>query len=316
MPDSGETGASERLGRGGRARPGVRVPHQNRSRPSTSSTRASRAAPPRPRRGGGRGTDTARSATRRGPARARRPRRGRSRGSGRPPTRTGSSSPGGRAPTRRRCRTAGSSTVGATRTRSRSRAPAAPAGAATSGATASDRARERVDRRTHVGHGAGRHRMERDAGGGEHVGVLTAVLLVVDDDEVGRERDDRRDVRVLGATDRRDARLLAEPRARDRGPRRARAATRWRRERARRRGRVGGRHGAPLHPVEQLGLLRLELLGRDRALVAQGHELRDLVGDVRRRRRGTRVGSGSRDCWRSASACQVAWRRLFTSIWR
>ena len=70
-----------------------------------------------------------------------------------------------------------------------------------------------------------------------------------------------------------------------------------------------------LHPVEQLGLLRLELLGRERALVPEGRELRDLVGHVRRRgRRGTAPVSRGEPA--SASACHPATRRLLTSICR
>src|SRR5690349_5488041 len=46
--------------------------------------------------------------------------------------------------------------------------------------------------------------------------VLVAVLLVVHHDEIRREPDHGGDVRVLGPADRRDAGLLAEPRARHR----------------------------------------------------------------------------------------------------
>jgi hypothetical protein len=55
-----------------------------------------------------------------------------------------------------------------------------------------------------------------DARGDEGVEVLATVLLVVDDDDVRSERRDRVDVGVLRTADRRDAGLLAEPRAGDR----------------------------------------------------------------------------------------------------
>ena len=58
--------------------------------------------------------------------------------------------------------------------------------------------------------------MHAEPGRDEGVGVLDPVLLVVHDHEVGRQRDDRVDVGVLGAADRREVGLLAEARARDR----------------------------------------------------------------------------------------------------
>ena len=110
--------------------------------------------------------------------------------------------------------------------------------------------------------------------------VLPAVLLVVHDDEIGRERDDRGDVGVLRPADRRHAGELAEPRARDR-----RDAERDQRLARRRNQRDDTRTALRRsHALEQLRLLRLELRGGDHAAVAQVGELLELLGnDVARR---------------------------------
>ena len=60
--------------------------------------------------------------------------------------------------------------------------------------------------RVHVGH------VHRQTCRAQRVGILPAVLLVVHHDEVGRQRHDGTDVRVLRATHRPQPRLLAEPR--------------------------------------------------------------------------------------------------------
>ena len=65
-----------------------------------------------------------------------------------------------------------------------------------------------------------------DAGGPQRVGVLAAVLLLVEHDEVGRQGDDRGDVGVLGAADVGQVGLLAEPGAGDDVGPEARAASR------------------------------------------------------------------------------------------
>ena len=58
--------------------------------------------------------------------------------------------------------------------------------------------------------------MDAEPGGDERVGVLDPVLLVVHDNEVGRQRDDRLDVGILGPADHGQVGSLAEPRARHR----------------------------------------------------------------------------------------------------
>ena len=58
--------------------------------------------------------------------------------------------------------------------------------------------------------------MHAQPGSGERVGVLDAVLLVVHDHDIGRERHDRLDVRVLRPADGGQVRLLTEPGARHR----------------------------------------------------------------------------------------------------
>ena len=57
--------------------------------------------------------------------------------------------------------------------------------------------------------------MDGEAGGDERVVVLDAVLLGVDDDDVGLQGDNGNDVGVLGAADGLDVGLFAEPRACD-----------------------------------------------------------------------------------------------------
>ena len=58
--------------------------------------------------------------------------------------------------------------------------------------------------------------MHRDARVDQRGRILPAILLVVHDHEVGRERNDRLNVGILGPADRPHAGQLAEPRARDR----------------------------------------------------------------------------------------------------
>ena len=64
-----------------------------------------------------------------------------------------------------------------------------------------------------VAHG---EHVDRHPGGHERVVVLAPVLLLVEHHEVGRQLDDVRRRRVLGAADVREVGLLAEPGARDR----------------------------------------------------------------------------------------------------
>ena len=195
IPDSGEIGRLRARGARRSSAPGVRVPHQNRSRPSTSTTRAAGTAAATSSRWRARnGYGSLGSTTSVGRERGHRGEVGLGIPVGARP-RTGWPSRGARAPTRRRCRIAGSSTAGATRTRPRARAPSRAGGSDTSGASRPTARGERGDRRADVGDGARRHRVEREPGRDERVGVLAAVLLVVHHDEVGRERDDRGDVR-------------------------------------------------------------------------------------------------------------------------
>ena len=110
--------------------------------------------------------------------------------------------------------------------------------------------------------------MQRKTGRAQRFRILDPILLVVHDDEIGSERDDRRDIRVLGSADGRDAGEIAEPCARDR-----RDSERDERLGRRRHQRHDPKsHMAPSlrhpwlrcvrtvsHAVEQLRLLRLEL---------------------------------------------------------
>src|SRR5262249_16129416 len=63
--------------------------------------------------------------------------------------------------------------------------------------------------------------------------------------------------------------------------------------------RLTTRTGRPLHPVEELGLLGLVLLGRDHALVAKPAQLLDLLGDA--------VARGHRARRRRARCARCAW---------
>ena len=150
-----------------------------------------------------------------------------------------------------------------------------------------------------------------EPGGRQCLGVLAPVLLPVDHHEVGRERDDRGDVGILGPADVDEGRLLAEPRARDDvdAPRQQRLG--------RRRHQADDPHRRRWRSaVEEAALLRLELLGRQGAALhhrpraARAARRRSLVDAVPGAGVRTRHGAAARP-----SIC--AWiRRCTRSGWR
>ena len=148
---------------------------------------------------------------------------------------------------------------------------------------------------------ADRRDEQLEAGGRQRVGVLAAVLLLVDHDEVGGQRHDRRDVGVLGAADVGQVGLLAEAGAGDDvGAERQQRLGR-RRDQADD-ARDGRASPAPPRQPEQLALLVLELLVGQRATLQHALELLQLGGDVDRSaaRRGARRTCGPR--WRPSAS--------------
>src|SRR5438093_12991771 len=75
-------------------------------------------------------------------------------------------------------------------------------------------------------------RMDVETGGAEPLGVLEPVLLGAHYDDIRRELHDALDVRILGSTDFRKARLVAEPRDGDGGDAQREEGLRRRRDEA------------------------------------------------------------------------------------
>ena len=205
------------------------------ARPTRTGPGRPRSAPRRPGRprrpDGAPGTGRARRGAGRGRDGGPRPGRARRPGSARPRRRTGRPGRGGRGPRRRRSsrfivihgrRQIGTNAVRSAAARRRDRRPGAqrterlpllrrPLDL--------DRRGQRVEARVDVVHGLDVGDVQPQPGGRERVRVGEPVLLVVHDDEVGRQRDDRGEVGVLRATDRGQLGVLAEAGHRDRADR-------------------------------------------------------------------------------------------------
>jgi hypothetical protein len=118
--------------------------------------------------------------------------------------------------------------------------------------------------------------MDGDSGVDQRLRVLATVLLLVEHHHVRRQLDDRVDVGIFGATHVQQRRLLAEPSARDHRhpPRQQRLGDR--------RHQADDPHGALStgSGAQQLALLRLELVERQRATLQHPFEPFELLGDT------------------------------------